>query len=56
MSVLRQQMTEDMAVRGLVPSRSMFGIRVYAMHEIYTFISRTRLCRVPYAHDAVVHV
>src|SRR5262245_19399670 len=26
------------------------------MYEIYTFISRTRLCREPCAHNAVVHV
>jgi len=24
----------------------MFGIRVYAMHEIYTFISTTKICQV----------
>src|SRR5215471_5767558 len=27
------------------PSRGMVGIRVYAMHEIYTVISTTRLCQ-----------
>src|SRR5262249_50966833 len=28
------------------PRRGMFGIRVYAMHEIYTFISTTEICQV----------
>src|SRR5262249_47194600 len=27
------------------PCRGIFGIRVYAMHEIYTSISTTRLCQ-----------
>ena len=44
MSVLRQQMTEDMAVRGLVPSRSMFGIRVHVEHNMNTFMLSTRSC------------
>jgi len=27
-------------------SRGLFGIRVYAMHGIYTFISTTKMCQV----------
>jgi hypothetical protein len=45
-TILTNDSIETCARNGIVDSWGLFGIRVYARHEIYMFISTTEICQV----------